>query len=42
MDPKDDMDRVYMSRKEKGRLTNIKDGIDTSIWRLEDLIKNED
>ena len=39
--PKDDVDRLYVSRKEGERgLTIIKDRIDTSIRRLENHIKN--
>ena len=42
--PRDDVDRLYASRKEGGRgLTSIEDNVDTSIQRLEDNIekKNE-
>ena len=36
----DNIDRQYVSRKEGGRgLVSIKDGVDTSIKRLEDCIK---
>ena len=38
--PRDDVKRLYMSRKEGGReLTCIQDCVDTSIQRLEDYIK---
>ena len=41
--PRDDVDRLYVSRKEGGRgLVSIKDRIDTSIQRLEDKITMED
>ena len=37
---KDDIDRLYVSRKEKeGRLTSIEDCIDTSMWELKDYVK---
>ena len=37
--PRDDGDRLYVSRKEGGRgFTSIKDSVDTSIQRLEDYI----
>ena len=41
--PRDDIDRLYVSRKEGGRgLASIEDSVDTSIQRLEDYIeKNE-
>ena len=41
--PRDDVDRLYVSRKEGGRgLTSIEDNVDASIRRLEDYIeKNE-
>ena len=41
--PRDDVDRLYVSRKEGGRgLSSIEDSVDTSIQRLEDYIeKNE-
>ena len=39
MYPRDDVDRLYVSRKEGGRgLTNIEDSVDASIQRLEDCI----
>ena len=33
--PRDDVDRLYVSRKEGGGLTSIEDSIDSSIERLE-------
>ena len=37
--PRDDVDRLYVSRKEEGRgLANIEDNVDASIQRLEDYI----
>ena len=41
MHPKDDVDRLYVPRKEGGRgLASIQDNVDASIQRLEDYIKN--
>ena len=38
---RDDVDRLYVSRKEGGRgLAFIEDSVDTSIQRLEDYIQN--
>ena len=38
--PRDDVDRLYVSRKEGGRgLVSIEDNVDTSIRRLEDYIE---
>ena len=38
--PRDDVDRLYVSRKEGGRgLTSIEDYVDASIQRLEDFIE---
>ena len=38
---RDDVDRLYVSRKEGGRaLARIQDSVDASIQRLEDYIKN--
>ena len=38
--PRDDVDRLYVSRKEGGRgLISIEDSVDASIQRLEDYIK---
>ena len=38
--PRDNVDRLYMSRNEGGReLASIKDRVDTSIQRLEDVIE---
>ena len=40
---RDDVDRVYVSRKEWGRgLTSIEDSIDASIQRLEDYIEKHE
>ena len=39
--PRDDVDRLYISRKEGGRrLASIEDSVDASIQRLEDYIQN--
>ena len=39
--PKEDINRLYMSRKEGGRgLARIEDSLDTSIKRFEEDIKN--
>ena len=39
--PRDDVDRLYVSRKEGGReLASIEDSVDASIQRLEDYIEN--
>ena len=39
--PRDDVNRLYVSRKEGGRgLASIEDNVDTSIQRLKDYIKN--
>ena len=39
--PRDDVDRLYVSRKKGGRgLASIQDSVDASIQRLEDNIKN--
>ena len=41
--PRDDVDRLYVSRKEGGRgLTSIEDSIDASIERLEDYIEKHE
>ena len=38
---RDDVDRLYVSRKEGGReLTNIQDSVDASTQRLEDCTEN--
>ena len=38
--PRDDVDRLYVSRKEGGRgLTSIEDSVDASIQRLKDYIE---
>ena len=40
LNPRDDVDRLYVSRKAGGRrLANIEDGVDASIQRLEDYIE---
>ena len=41
--PRDDIDRLYVSRKEGGRgLASIEDSIDASIQRLDDyIVKHE-
>ena len=41
--PRDDVDRLYVSRKEEGRgLASIEDTIDASIQRLEDYIEKHE
>ena len=41
--PRDDVDRLYVSRKEGGRgLTSIEDSVDVSIQRLEDYIEKHE
>ena len=41
--PRDDIDRLYVSRKEGGRgLASIEDSVDASIQRLEDYIQKHD
>ena len=41
--PRDDVDRLYVSRKDGGRgLANIEDSVDASIQRLEDYIQKHD
>ena len=38
--PRDDVDRLYVSRKKGGRgLANIEDSVDASIQRLDDCIE---
>ena len=38
--PRDDVDRLYVSRKERGReLVSIEDSVDASIQRFEDYIE---
>ena len=38
--PRNDVDRLYVSRKEGGReLASIEDGVDSSIQRFEDYIE---
>ena len=41
--PWDDVDRLYVPRKERGRgLVSIEDSVDTSIQRLEDYIEKHE
>ena len=41
--PRDDVDRLYVSRKERGRgLTSIEDTVDASIQQLENYIKKHE
>ena len=41
--PRDDVDRLYVSRKDGGRgLASIEDSVDESIQRLEDYIQKHD
>ena len=41
--PRDDVDRLYVARKEGGRgLASIEDSVDTSIQRLEGYIQKHD
>ena len=40
--PRDDVDRLYVSRKEEGRIANIEDSVDASIQRLEDYIEKQE
>ena len=41
--PRDDVDRLYVSRKEGGRgLASIEDNVDSSIQRLEDYIQKHE
>ena len=40
LDPRDGVDRLYVLRKEGGRLASIEDSVDASIQQLEDYIKN--
>ena len=41
--PRDDVDRLYVSRKERGRgLVSIEDSVDASIQQLEDYIKKHE
>ena len=41
--PRDDVDRLYVSRKERGRgLASSEDSIDASIQRLEDFIEKHE
>ena len=38
---RDDIDRLYVSRKEGGGLTSIEDNVNTSIRQHEDYIKKD-
>ena len=41
--PRDDVDRLYVSRKEGGRgLTSIEDSVDASIQRFEDYTRKQE
>ena len=41
--PRDDVDRLYVSREELGRrLASIEDSVDRSIQQLEDYIENHE
>ena len=41
--PRDDVDRLYVPRKEGGRvLASIEDGVDASIQRFEDYIEEHE
>ena len=41
--PRDDVDRLYVPRKEGGKgLASIEDSVDTSIQRLEDYIEKQE
>ena len=41
--PRDDVDRLYVSRKEGGRgVASIEDSVDASIQRLEDYIEKHE
>ena len=41
--PRDDVNRLYVSRKEGGRgLTSIEDTVDASIQRLEDYVEKHE
>ena len=41
--PRDDLCRLYVSRKERGRgLASIEDSVDASIQRLEDYIEKHE
>ena len=43
LDPRDDVDRLYVSRKQGGRgLASIEDTVDASIQRLEDYIEKHE
>ena len=41
--PRDDVDRLYVIRKERGRgLASIEDSVDASIQRFEDYMENHE
>ena len=41
--PRDDVDRIYLSRKKRGReLASIEDSVDASIQRLKDYIEKHE
>ena len=41
--PRDDVDRLYVSRKERGRgLASIEDSLEASIQRLEDYVEKHE
>ena len=43
LQPRDDVDRQYISRKEGGRgLASIEDSVDASMQRLEDYIEKHE
>ena len=43
LDPRDDVDRLYVLRKEEGRgLTSIEDSVDSSMQRLEDYFEKHE
>ena len=43
LQPRDEVDRLYVSRKEGGRsLARIEDSVDESIQQLEDYIEQHD
>ena len=40
--PRDDVDRLHVSRKEGGKLASIENSVDSSIQRLEDYIEKQE
>ena len=44
LNPRDDVDRLYVSRKKKGgrALTSIEDSVDVSMQRLEDFTEKHE